>query len=117
MGRRLGKSSIFHAHCYPPLPSAFRAMIPRTLSQHPLRLTSCSTRDTSRRTTLAKLYELAKQKAKIEEEIVTHVSELAERYQQAKIEFEAVLKGRAEEMDEALGKLTELSHGEDAVNA
>jgi hypothetical protein len=66
---------------------------------------------------LAKLHELAKKKAMIEEEIVTHVSELAGRYEQAKFEFEAVLKGRAEEMDEALGKLNELSHGEEAVNA
>jgi hypothetical protein len=60
---------------------------------------------------------LAAKKVAIEEEIMTHVSELSERYEQAKIEFEAVLSGRAEEMDEALGTLDESSNGTEVVSA
>ena len=55
-----------------------------------------------------RLLALLQKKADVEKQIITHVQELAEAYEVVKGEFETVLKGRSEDVHEAIKALHEL---------
>ena len=57
---------------------------------------------------LARLLALSQRKADIESQIFQHVRELADAYEVVREEFEAVLRGRSEDVDEAIQALNEM---------
>lgn len=57
---------------------------------------------------LTKLLTLAQRKAEVEAQIIKHTQELADAYTAIREEFEAVLKGRSEDVEEASAALDKL---------
>lgn len=57
---------------------------------------------------LTKLLTLAQRKAEVEAQIIRHTQELADAYTAIRKEFEAVLKGRSEDVEEASAALDKL---------
>jgi hypothetical protein len=64
---------------------------------------------------LTRLLTLTQKKGSIEEQIVQHVQELAEAYELVKSDLQAVLKGRSEDVHDAINALRELQ-GEEVVS-
>jgi len=57
---------------------------------------------------LARLLALTQRKANVESQIIKHIQELGEAYEVVRGDFEAVLKGRSEDVREAIDGLREL---------
>ncbi|KIW71979.1 hypothetical protein PV04_00204 [Phialophora macrospora] len=55
-----------------------------------------------------RLLALTRKKAILEQQIVQHVQELAQAYEEVREEFQAVVKGRSEDIQEAINALGEL---------
>jgi hypothetical protein len=57
---------------------------------------------------VTRLLTLTRKKANLEQQIVQHVQELAEAYEVVREEFQAVVKGRSEDIQEAIDALRDL---------
>jgi len=62
------------------------------------------------------LLNLVQKKKSVEKQIVQHVKELAEAYEQVNADFRAVLEGRSEDIHVAINTLHELQQGNTSPN-